>query len=325
MIMMLQPTKNDSTSTISPIPPNIGLDNPSVALITDSRASSSSELSSMFAYKPPMGFHDGRGAFDRPPASGIVGINNLHAHNANSVSYGGSSRRPASAGNPSPLRPALKRPRHHTSNSTGTLYVPEMPSPLSQPPKLSIVDQSQNPQSSSQSLPHTPYTSSLNLSAPMTVTMARKISMGQQTADNLSRSSSVGLRSKMGPPTAYRDRPSSSGKSSTLSPPAAAVPKRPSTAGGAFTISLKDSSLSVPPSRVASSGNTTAQNRANTITKGPVSISKGFPKASGRPSTAPHPTPKGRSEELSRSSSFFKKKPKAEKSTPQKRSWFRFW
>ncbi|KAG8807350.1 hypothetical protein FRC18_005604 [Serendipita sp. 400] len=112
----------------------------------------------------------------------------------------------------------------------------------------------------------------------------------------------------MGPPTAYRDRPSSSGKSSTLSPPAAAVPKRPSTAGGAFTISLKDSSLSVPPSRVASSGNTTAQNRANTITKGPVSISKGFPKASGRPSTAPHPTPKGRSEELSRSSSFFKKK-----------------
>ncbi|KAG8836167.1 hypothetical protein FRC17_009510 [Serendipita sp. 399] len=333
VMMMLQPTKNDSTSTISPRPSNHALDNPSIALISDSRASSSSELSSMFAYAPPAGAHERRGAFDRPPSSAVSAPGAVNIQNMNGIIYGSSTRRPASAGNPA-LRPALKRSRHHTSNSTGALYIPEMPSPLSQLPKGTIDDQSQVSQAVTPASPYPPYKSSSNIGSPMTVTMARKLSTEQQASSNLSRSSSgVSVRTKMSPPSAYR--PSSSGKGTSLSPPAVSIPKRPSTAGGAF-------STTTVASKRSPAANTTANTKiATTSPTNPIINSKGT-RSLSRPSTAPQPAFKGRTEELSRSSSFFKKKvsfqstnikyyyshyaqPKPEKPTSEKRSWFRFW
>lgn len=260
----LRPT-NDSTSTISPGYPASGL--------PDSRMSSTSDLSSIFAYTPPKAKNpnENRGAFDAPrPRT---------APQLPSISIG---KRPSSAGNGASLRPALKRTRHQFSNSTGNLYVPEMPSPLRRSDvstetleEKTESSHSHSKESSSITAPSSIATSTSNRKEPSpfssctnlvpsgalsdrTLTSIRQenIHLSSPTATKHVRPSSAGTGAQRSPnnplsmaPPATSKRPSSSGSSTSKKTatllPFAPTPhsRRPSSSGSAASKKSTSSSL----------------------------------------------------------------------------------
>lgn len=276
MMKMLRPA-NDSTVTISPHPPSIGHLTPTQSP-PDSRRSSTSDLGSIFAYTTPRGWNDSRGAFDRPPVSCLKS------------SSPPISRRPSTADNAFPTKSALRRPRHQLSSSTGSLYVPGMPSPLSQPPEMNFPasDESTN-QTQNVQITRKP-------SMPSRKASQEKVTSRPEVTRNPSVTSSVS-------PSSYARRPTSSGNGASRTLPIPAVPKRPSTAGGV--------SQSISGS-MDLSGHGSTQNMRNVSEVGrmvyPKQVSSASGSSSRRPSTAPVKASTAEEDERSRSRSLFRKK-----------------
>ncbi|CAG7851786.1 SubName: Full=Uncharacterized protein {ECO:0000313/EMBL:CCA72640.1} [Serendipita indica DSM 11827] len=294
--VLFQTSHNDSTATISARPSN------NVTLtkgaLTESPMSSTSDLDSIFAYSPPRGWNEARGAFDRPPSC-------LRP----SSSQGNSLQRPSSASSASPTRPPLRR--HHTSNSAGALYVPEIPSPLSRPPEVN--------QDYFQDVPQ-PYQT-----AGTPLTLARQLASERKLANDSA--PKPALSSPPTPPSSFRYRPSSSGgktsgNTATHSPPLASTSTRPSTSSGHPTEGTSSKSIGGSLSRLRSfsSRPTTPDPKSGAATT----------KSNGRPMTAPQPSTKqnmGSGDDASRSHGLFRKKSKSdkEKSPSSKKSWYKLW